>query len=348
MAYAQAIRMVLALTISKLLDRCSNLCSWDASGGGSLRNVFSRAAMPMIWDYAEGNPFGTGSGSFLNALHRICETMENLPDAAAGRTDVADCTQPNTVRDALLSTDLPYYDKASYADLSDFFYVWLKYGLEDLFPAWFKHEVSPKKEELTAFSYRWKGDKAQADAFYAEGLNLAFSNLYKSLGSEYPSTASFIYKGNDAAGQDDLSGWETFVTAVCNAGFMITTSWPLARKIETSIPLAESRGIPITVVFRKRPEDAPQTTRRAFVAAVKRELPGIVEDLRQKVGFMDLRPSAIGRALSIYSRYGKVFDADGSVMRPYLASRILEQELDTILLSIDNDAKDGKEEDLNG
>ena len=347
LAYAQAIRMVLVLTISKLLDRCSNICSWDASGGGSLRNVFSRAAMPMIWDYAEGNPFGTASGSFLNALGRTCESIANLPTGAEGYTDLADCTQPNTVRDVLVSTDLPYYDRASYADLSDFFYVWLKYGLEDLYPAWFTTEVSHKKEELTAFSYRWKGDKQQANAFYAEGLNLAFSNLYESAGTEYPSSVTFIYKGNDAGGQDDLTEWEAFVTAVCNAGFTITASWPLARKYESSIELAESRGIPITVVLRKRPGDAHQTTRRIFVASLKRELQSIIEDLKKKVDFMDLRPSAIGQALNIYSRYSKVFDADGSIMRPHMASRIIEQELDTILGSI-YDANDGKEENCNG
>lgn len=302
----------------------------------------------MIWDFAEGNPFGTASGSFLNALNRTCESIAGLPTGAEGRTNIADCTQPNTVKEALISTDLPYYDRASYADLSDFFYVWLKFGLEDLYPAWFCSEVSPKKEELTAFTYRWKVDRQQANAFYAEGLNLAFSNLYESAGAEYPSTAAFIYKGNDAGSQDTLTEWETFVTAVCNAGFMITASWPLARKYESSIELAESRGIPITVVFRKRPEDAPHTTRRVFVAAVKRELPGIVEDLKQKVDVMDLRPSAIGPALNIYSRYGKVLDADGSVMRLQMASRIIEQELDMLLISIYNDANDGKEDNRNG
>lgn len=348
LAYAQAIRMVLVLTISKLLDRCSNICSWDASGGGSLRNVFSRAAMPMIWDYAEGNPFGTASGSFVNALNRTCESIANLPIGSVGRTTVADCTQSNAVQNAMVSTDLPYYDRASYADLSDFFYVWLKYGLGDLYPLWFQSEVSPKKEELTAFSYRWKGDKAQANAFYAEGLNLAFSNLYESVGEEYPSTAAFIYKGNDAGAQNALTEWEVFVTAVCNAGLMITASWPLARKYENSIQIAESRGIPITVVLRKRPEDAPQTTRRVFVATVKRELSGIVDELRKMVGIMDLRPSIIGQALNIYSRYSKVLDADGSVMRPHLASRIIEQELDTLLYSVYDDVNDGKEENRNG
>lgn len=351
LAYAQAVRMALVLTISKLLDRCSNLCSWSSSSGGSLRNVFSRAAMPMIWDYAEGNPFADAGGSYSNALYRTCEAIAGLPTEGTGHTTVADCTMPNTVRNAVLSTELPFYDKASYADLSDFFYVWLKYGMGDLFPSYFKTEVTPKKEELTAFTYRWNGDRQQANAYYAEGMNIAFKNLYESVTEDYPSTVAFQYKGNDAKDGAQPSEWEAFVTAICNAGFMITASWPLARKYEDSVALAESRGIPITVVIRKRPVEASQTTRRSFVAAVKRELPVIVEGLREKVSVMDLRASVIGQALNIYSRYSKVLDADGTMMRPQMASRIIEQELDTIVASLyqaDIRESNMKEENTNG
>lgn len=348
-AYAQAIRIALVLTISKLLDRCSNLCSWSSSSGGSLRNVFSRAAMPMIWDYAEGNPFADAGGSYANALSRTCEAIAGLPTEGDSHTAVADCTLPNNVRNAILSTELPFYDKASYADLSDFFYVWLRYGLGDLYANRFKTEVTPKKEELTAFTYRWNGDRQQANAFYAEGMNIAFKNMYESVTANYPSTVAFQYKGNDAKDLTLQSEWEAFVTAICNAGFMITASWPLARKYEDTIELAELRGIPITVVIRRRPEDAQQTTRRFFVAAVKRELPSIVEALYQAVSLMDLRASVIGQALNIYSRYSKVLDADGTVMRPHMASRIIEQELDTILASLYKaNESNAKEEETNG
>ena len=351
LAYAEAVRMALVLTVSKLLDRCSNICSWDSSGGGSLRNVFSRAAMPMIWDYAEANPFNTASGSFSNSLARTCESICALPAGGTSTTVVHDGTVPNDVRNAILSTELPFYDKAGYADLSDFFYVWLRYGLSDLFPEYFRSEVTAKKEELTAFTYRWNGDRQQANAFYAEGMNLAMKNLYESVTEDYPSTVAFQYKGNDAKPDGSISEWEAFVTAVSNAGFDFTASWPLGRKYETSIELAESRGIPITVVLRKRQEDAPQTTRRNFVAAVKRELPVIVNDLRGKVDLMDLRSSVIGRALNIYTRYSKVLDADGTAMRPHMASRIIEQEIDTILTDVyglEGNKREGEEVTING
>ena len=131
-----------------------------------------------------------------------------------------------------------------------------------------------------------------------------------------------------------MSEWEAFVTSVTNAGFTFTASWPLGRKYEHSIEIAESRGIPITVVLRKRQLDAPQTTRRNYVTAVKRELPAIVEALKGNVDLMDLRPSVIGQALNIFTRYSKVLDADGAAMSPYMASRIIEQELDTILAEV--------------
>ena len=334
LAYAEAVRIALVMTVSKLLDRCSNLCSWDSSGGGSLRNVFTRAAMPMIWDYAEANPFNSSGGSFSNSLARTCESLSVLPANGASTTLVHDAKIPNHVQGAILCTELPFYDKAGYADLSDFFYVWLRYGLGDLYPDYFQTEITSKKEELTAFTYRWNGDRQQANAFYAEGISLAMKNLYESVTEDYPSTVSFQYKGNDSKADGSISEWESFVSSVSNAGFTFTASWPLGRKYDNSIELAESKGIPITVVLRKRQADAHQTTRRNFVSALKRELPVIVDDLRGKVNLMDLRPSVIGQALSIFTRYSKVLDADGSVMRPHMASRIIEQEIDTMLASL--------------
>lgn len=331
LAYAEAVRIVLIITISKLLDRCSNICSWSTSSGGALRNVFSRAAMPMIWDYAEGNPFARAGGSFENALSRICDTLALLPAGIEGKTKVADAVMPNDVTDAIIATTLPYYDRASYSDLSDFFYVWMKYGLEDLYPAYFQGEISPKQEDMTAFSHRYGGNKKKADIIYAESMGVAMKNLYVSATTDYPSLIGFIYKGNNSSDKEDLSEWEYFIDGICNAGFSITASWPLGRKYEESIELAESRGIPITVVLRKKGENSLQITRRSFVAAVKREVPLLIEKMSHKVGIMDLRSSVIGQALNIYTRNKQVLDADGSSMKPHMASRIIEQEIDTLI-----------------
>lgn len=331
LAYAEAVRTALILTISKLLDRCSNICSWSTSSGGSLRNVFSRAAMPMIWDYAEGNPFAGAGGSFANALSRTCDTIALLPAGVDGITKVADAVMPNDVKDAMIVTTLPYYDRASYSDLSDFFYVWMKYGMGDLYPTYFSGDISPKQEDMTAFSHRYGGNKKKADMIYGESLAVAMKNLYVSASADYPSLVGFIYKGNNSSDNEELSEWEYFIDAVCNAGFSVTASWPLGRKYEESIELAESRGIPVTVVLRKKEEDSSQITRRSFVAAVKREVPTLIEETSSKVGIMDLRASVVGQALNIYTRNKQVLDADGSSMKPHMASRIIEQEIDTLI-----------------
>lgn len=333
LAYAQAIRITLVVTVSKLLDRCSNVCSWDASGVGSLRNVFSRAAMPMIWDFAEGNPFSSASGSFLSALERTCDALKNLPAKIEGNTYQADAAIPMEVRNMLVSTDLPYFDRAGYADLSDYFYVWLRYGIKDLYPYMLEEETSPKKEELTSFSYRWQGNKKQAMSDYAEGLQETCKNLYSCATDEYPlSIATFYQKGTViGATEPILSEWEIVITAICSAGFVVTASWPMGRKQEASIDLAETRGIPITLVLRKQRDDAIDTTRRAFVAALKRELSGVAATMAKQVDLHDLKASILGKAWNIFTRYRRVLDADGTKMAVYQASRIIEQELDTIL-----------------
>lgn len=333
-AYAQAIRTALVLSISKFLDQFSTLCSWNSTSGGTLRHVFSRAAIPMIWDYAEGNPFSNTGCGYLNTLHRFCDAITKLPAEGNAHSIVADSTMPNNVRNAIISTELPYYDKACYSELSDYFYIWIKYGLEDLYPEYFKSDLSLKEDELSSFSYRWNGDQQKANAIYVEALNSAFTNLFDSISDEYPSTVSYYYNHNKLNDSLALSKWESFLTAIYNAGFMITASWPLTPVSNESIDPDKLKDTPITVVIRKRPVDAQQTTRRSFVSEVKHELPKIIEEIAKVVDILALRPSIIGKALNIYYRYSKVLDAEGTETKPYIASRIIEQELDTLLKPI--------------
>lgn len=336
LAYAQAIRSTLVLGVSKYLERCSNLCSWDSSGGGSLRGVFSRAAMPMIWDYAETNPFCKTVG-FSNTLARICEAVSCLP-CGAGHTVRADAALPCKVRNAVLSTEFPYYDRVSYAELSDFFYVWLKLGVGDLFPSCFGAELSSKQEELTSFAHRWGGDRVQADAFYREGLGLACKSLCLSTSDRYPSTVGWYYSVNREKAET-IGRWESLVTALIGAGFMITAAWPLGMKRGEAEAYDGKKEIPVTIVLRKRPDDAPQATRRQFVAAVKRELPRFLVRQREE-DFSALRVCAAGRALYLFSRYRMILDADGTAMQAGSAVRMIEQEIDTLLYVSDTAVRD--------
>ncbi len=333
LAYGQAIRIILVLTISKLLDIYSGICGWNSSGGGSLRNVFSRAAIPMVWDYAEGNPFEKGPSSFTYTLERTCKSLAMLPTLGTSTTLAVDAAAVSHTAGAVISTELPYYDRVDYAELSDFFYVWLRLGVSDLFPQWFSPELSPKKEELTSFAHCWGGSKVQAEAAYAEGLTEALRNLCRSASSEYPSSLAYIYDGGTCGVDNDLTHWEVFLTALYEAGFVITASWPVGMERTELLRTAGERAVPVTVILRKQPEDAPHTTRRAFVALVKRELPEILKACRGHVWDSELRASVIGPALKLFMQYRKVLDADGSEMKPYMASRIIEQELDMLLSS---------------
>lgn len=330
LAYAEAVRLALMLTISKYIERCSNLCSWNNSSGGAIRTVYSRRAMAMIWEYAEANPF-FGSSDFTHTLSRTCDAIAKLPTGGKGRTYIADGTRPNDVRDAFLLMDLPYYDRVPYQELSDFFYIWLKYGLDDLYPEYFKETITSKKDDMTSFPYRYNGNKQHADAIYVESMKSAFLNLYMSATDKCPSVAGFVYKGYDSQGKEELTGWEQFVTALCEAGFTVTASWPLGIVPEKETTMNGGRGVPVFVVFRKKDPCAPQITRRTFVSAVKRELPELLKELTKKIEESLLRPSVIGKALNIYTRNRQVLDADGSVMKPHTASRIIEQEIDTLL-----------------
>ena len=332
-AYAESIRMALVLTVSKLLDRCSNLCSWSSSSGGSLRNVFSRAAMPMIWDYAEANPFAAAGGSFSNALSRTCDAIAKLPVGRECTTFVHNGTDKFDIENALICTDLPYYDKASYSDLSDFFYIWLRFGLQDLFPNDFSNELTSKTRELTAFPHRWNGDKKQANAAYSEKLRSALKCLYDCASVDYPSTIGFQYLRNSSNDIVALTEWEDFITSLYEVGFDITASWPLGKAGDESTSGQENKAIPISVIVRKRPKDSPQITRRLFVASVKHEMPEIIQSLSKIVDHTEIRAASIGRALNIFTRNNEVLDADGSAMKMSIASRIIEQEMDTILFS---------------
>ena len=213
--FLNELKRELRLALKKLQD--SNIAPVDlaqsAIGPGiavfsKYKQVLEADGNPMIWDYTEANPFAGEEGSFNNALSRTCDTIALSPAGIDGITKVKDAAVPTKVKNAMIATSLPYYDRASYSDLSDFFYVWMKYGLQDLYPDYFGGDTSSKQEELTAFSHRFGGEKKKADAIYAEGLGIAMKSMYSSASGEYPSFIGYIYKGNDSSDGEELSEWE--------------------------------------------------------------------------------------------------------------------------------------------
>lgn len=335
-AYGEAIGVYLAFVVDKLTDYHSSICSWNA-GRDQTRNVFGRQAIPMAWDYAEGNPFCSSSGSFENMLKWVYENVAALPSAASrGEARQIDAQTDNGMRGILVSTDPPYYDNIGYADLSDFFYVWLRQSLRHTYPKLFSTMLVPKHEELVATPYREDRGKDGAREFFEEGMFSTFKQVYKYVREDVPVTIYYAFKQSETETKNDVestasTGWETMLSAIIKAGFSITGTWPMktekpGRTIGNGTNALASS---IVLVCRKRPMDAPTGTRRDFVIALKRELKIALDELRSSnIAPVDLAQSAIGPGMGVYSRFSQVLEANGNPMTVRDALQIINQEVD--------------------
>lgn len=335
-AYGEAIGVYLAFVVDKLTDYHSSICSWHSSGE-KMRNVFGRQAIPMTWDYAEGNPFCSSSGSFDNMLKWVYEDIAALPSVASGgEACQLDAQSDNGMRGILVSTDPPYYDNIGYADLSDFFYVWLRQSLRHTYPKLFSTMLVPKHEELVATPYRENRGKDGARDFFEEGMFSTFKQVNKYVREDVPVTIYYAFKQSETETKNDVestasTGWETMLSAIIRAGFSITGTWPMRTEMANRSIASGTNALAssIVLVCRKRPEGAPMGTRRDFVMALKRELHAALDELRSSnIAPVDLAQSAIGPGIGVYSRFSQVLEADGSPMTVRAALQIINQELD--------------------
>ena len=237
------------------------------------------------------------------------------------------------MRGIMVSTDPPYYDNIGYADLSDFFYVWLRQSLKDTYPELFRTMLVPKVEELVATPYRFEGGKAEACAFFEDGMLQTFRRIYEYAIDNVPVTVYYAYKQseNDEKDATASTGWETMLSAIIRAGFSITGTWPMRTEREVRTIASDSNALAssIVLVCRKRAPDAPACTRRDFINTLKRELkPALAELQASNIAPVDLAQSAIGPGMGVYSRYSKVLEADGTAMGVRAALQIINQELD--------------------
>ena len=330
-AYGEAVGVYLAFVIDKMSDYHSSICSWN-SVGEKMRNTFGRQAIPMVWDYAECNPFCTSSGSYNNMLAWVEKSILGLPASDVAEVSQADAQSDCGLRSIMISTDPPYYDNIGYADLSDFFYVWMRQSLKDTYPELFSTMLVPKVEELIATPYRHDGNVEKAKNFFEDGMLSACKQMYQYAREDIPVTIYYAYKQSDSDDRGTASsGWETMLGAIVNAGFAITGTWPMrtemaARQISQGTNALASS---IVLVCRKRPEDAPQTTRRNLIAALRRELRPALQKLQNSnIAPVDLAQSAIGPGMGVFSRYRRVLEADGSVMTVRSALQVINEEVD--------------------
>jgi putative DNA methylase len=341
--YAQSIAVYLAFVVDKLADRLSSICTWDTSRE-TIRNVFGRQAIPMVWDFAEANPFCSSTGSFRNMLDWVVKVIEKLPANMTGIVSQHDAQTYIKLSNIIISTDPPYYDNINYSVLSDFFYVWLRQALKTSYPDIFSTMLVPKTEELVASPYRFGGSVIKARQFFEDGMLHAFKQIYVYSTENIPVTVYYAYKQSegDTGEMVASTGWETMLSAIILAGFSITGTWPMRTELSNRILSSETNALAssIVLVCRKRPVDAPICSRRDFVNTLKRELkPALAKLLASNIAPVDLAQSAIGPGMGVYSRFSKILEADGDTLSVRSALQIINQELDLYFTTQDRNSK---------
>ena len=339
-AYAEAISTYLGCALSRLASYNNTICIWNMKGG-SVAFIFARQAIPITWDYIEINPLQKMSGNWAGAIEWVSDVVDNLAiDTGIGFAQQFDATRQGLSKDRIVCADPPYYDNISYADLSDFFYVWLRPTLRSVFPDLFTTLAVPKAEELVATPYR-HGSKEKAESFFLDGMTQAMHRLAEQAHPAFPVTIYYAFKQAESEGADGTAstGWETFLDAVIRAGFTLTGTWPMRTERDSGVKAATNvLASSIVLVCRPRDADAPTATRREFVTALKSELPAALAHLqRANIAPVDLAQAAIGPGMAVYTRYAKVLDAEGKALTVREALALINQILDEALAEQEGD-----------
>ncbi len=340
-AYAQAVQSYLTFGVSKAADRNTSLCVWEQRMD-RMRGTFGRQALPMVWDYVETNPLAGAGGDIYGTVHSLCEVLDKLPARGAGESAQISAQNQQRSDGKLVSTDPPYYDNIGYADLSDFFYVWLRRSLQPVYPDLFATLAVPKADELVATPYR-HGSKQKAEDFFLNGMTKAMGRLAEQAHPSSPVTIYYAFKQSEKAGANGgtaSTGWETFLDATIRAGFSITGTWPMRTELGSRMIGSGSNALAssIVLVCQKRSADAATATRRELLSALKRELPDALRLLQAgNIAPVDLAQAAIGPGMGIYTRYAKVIDADGKPVTVREALALINEVLDEVLAEQEGD-----------
>ena len=323
--YAAAVATYLAFAVDKLADRNSAICAWEPRMD-RLRGTFQRQALPMTWDFAEANPFGGAGGDFANCVFSVWEVLNRLPSQAPGTAGRTDAASLEAATPALIVTDPPYHDNVGYADLSDFFYIWLRRSLGDLYPGLFATPLTPKAAELVATPYRF-GGRRRAGTHVQDGFARAFARMRSAQAGDGPLALFYAFK---QAGD----GWETMLEGLLGAGFAVTGTWPMRTELPSRMLSSGTNALASSIVLacRPRPAEAPTATRGQLLAALRAELPPALRRLQQgNIAPVDLAQAAIGPGMAVFSRYAEVAEADGRAMTVRTALGLIDRLLDETL-----------------
>jgi putative DNA methylase len=329
-SYASAIAIYLSFAVSKMADRGSSLCSWVIQRESN-RNTFARQAIPMAWDFVEMNPLLKGTGSFAGATNWTVESLDGVPAQGYGVACQASAMNLTMPGGCVVATDPPYYDNVSYANLSDFFYVWLRRSLKDSAPTLMGTVVTPKADELVADPHRHDGKDA-AQRFFEEGFEKVFKQIIKGTVTGFPMTVFYAFKQTEAdgSGLHASTGWETLLEGMLRVGWAVTATWPANTERDGRTREIDSNALASSIVLacRRRPSNAGAIDRRGLIAELREEIPGALRRLQQGgIAPVDLAQAAIGPGMAVFSRYAQVNEPDGSAMRVRPALDLINQVL---------------------
>ena len=335
-AYAEAISVFLAFGVDRIADSGSSFVSWTPQRD-TLRTTFGRQAIAMVWDYAETNVLEQSAGSFMGALEWITKVIDLLPARVIGSA-IQCAAQTQTISsNKIISTDPPYYDNIGYADLSDFFYVWLRRSLRSVFPTLLATMAVPKSDELTALPHR-HGSKIKAEAFFMEGMTDAIRCLAEQAHPAIPVAIYYAFKQAETKSNvgTHSTGWETFLEAVQRAGLQLVGTWPMRTERQGRMRDNDSNALAssIVLVCHKRAADAPSTSRREFIRELNGVLPEALDEMtrgsgdeRSPVAPVDLSQAIIGPGMAVFSKYASVLEADGTSMTVRTALQLINRFL---------------------
>lgn len=330
-AYADAVATYLGLVVSRCCDYSASICSWNVNRE-LIRNVFARQAVPMSWEFVETMLMSASAGGYLGQLEWVAKAIDAVPAGVVPQVSQADAGA--TLRGGLLSTDPPYYDNIGYADLSDFFYVWLRRSLRTVHPDLLSTLLVPKAQELVADRYRHNG-KDGAKSFFEEGLRRVFASARETALLDFPIAIYYASKQSDSGDDGTAStGWETLLDGMIRSGWAITATWPMRSERGGRMLSLDTNALTSSIVLalRPRPDDAPTTDRRGLIAALHKELPDALRKLQQgAIAPVDLPQAAIGPGMAVFSRYAKVIEDDGTSMTVRSALARINEILDEVL-----------------
>jgi putative DNA methylase len=342
-AYADAVATYLAFAVSKSADFWSSLATWSSAPKNELVvATFRRQALPMTWDFGEVNVFSESGGNFAKSLNSVVEVVSTLGRGPLPQVGQLDATAlPDVSGSVMVSTDPPYYDNIGYADLSDFFYVWLRRSLSTVHPDLFRTVLTPKADELVAIPYRFGGDRAKAENHFETGLSDVFRRIRATTDASLPLTIYYAFKQTEAAGAGEdgpaamaSTGWETMLEALLSAGFSIGGTWPMrTERSSRSVSIGTNAlASSIVLVCRPRPVMAGITDRRGLLSELKATLPNAVRSLQHgNIAPVDLAQAAIGPGMAVFSRYSKVVEPDGAPMTVRTALGLINTVLGEVL-----------------